>query len=273
VNTAVAKRGLVKICQETADVLQQALDCEKEYAEIVQIQDVPKRFEALNRCLEKYEKAFNRDKIISTTNELEKQINRAKMQQSEEDRLRLAREQQAAAQTQQTVDQHHERLTSIRNIETKRVALIEIRKFLDENPNSPVMTEARLLAAEIEGAVVAEKQSAKRILGFGIGSGVVFGLAVVAWLMSCIKVHRPKQVMDPLLIENDSGQLESPFNPQPKVAAASQPQRRILLLATIRTPQDDLVPCPECGALVDCPPEVREEDVICGACRKAFHVH
>ena len=26
-------------------------------------------------------------------------------------------------------------------------------------------------------------------------------------------------------------------------------------------------------ALVDCPPDVTEEDVICGECRKAFHVN
>ena len=48
---------------------------------------------------------------------------------------------------------------------------------------------------------------------------------------------------------------------------------KILSPVTIDTPQDNVVACAECGALIDCPPDVHEEDVICGVCQKAFHVH
>ena len=301
INAAAARNGCVQLCSETQDMLQKTMECEGAYAEAMQADDPQKRLDALDACLTKYQGALNlavvsseREKLLQAGAEQTKlreqraqdELARlARAQQDEQMRLtreqqeaqmRLTREQELATQKQQTSERHQSLLQAIRETKSKTAALSEIRQFLEGNPDSPLLVEARLLAAEVEEEVAAEAQKAKRKRIILTGCGSAAGMAVLALLAGmCLKRKSPVAVRVPTALGKKPEQRKIPFKPAAQSVAVegARSQPRVVFSVTLGTPEANALPCPECGALVDCPPDIRDEIVICGECRKAFHVN
>jgi hypothetical protein len=66
---------------------------------------------------------------------------------------------------------------------------------------------------------------------------------------------------------------QTPPAPARAKGAGPRPSPPLLQPATVQTQAENALPCPECGALVDCPASIREAEVICASCRKTFRVH
>lgn len=67
---------------------------------------------------------------------------------------------------------------------------------------------------------------------------------------------------------------EKPSSGSPAPQMASLPEcHKILFPVTVDTPNANFAACPECGAMLDCPPDVHNETVICDSCGKPFQVH
>ena len=271
INTTVAQTALVKLCRDTKDTLQRGVDCEKAYAETLRIENPQARLEALNTCLTKYEGAFNLAMVQEARDILSKDVAKAEQLWAKEEKARLARERELAEQKVQTLKQHQLLMRTIRAATSKRAALLEIRKFIEENPESPVIVEARLLATEIEQTVAAENRAAKRIRNLVIGCVGAIMLAVVAWLVSCIKFTRPREVEIPVKFPKATPPQKIPFRPATQETAAA-PRLRVLLPKQANTLEENAVACPECGAWLESPADVAEEDVVCASCHKAFHI-
>ena len=173
IDSTVAKNYLMRICQDTKDSLQKAVDCESAYTSAMQSDDPQQRSAALKACLVKYEGAFN----LAMVSEAQKSA--AEMEQK-----RLISE-------QQTREKHANLLQVIRDTKSRRAAMIEIQKFLEDKPDSPMIVEARLLAAEIAQHLADQNKAAKREQNMLVGCAALVGFALLVWFVSCIKSARP----------------------------------------------------------------------------------
>jgi hypothetical protein len=248
INPVAAKNGLVGLCNDLEDVLSNTIDCEKSFADAMRLGEIDKRVAALNECLIKYKKALNLPEVKKLCEDLVRQ------QQTKE-------------------KQQEELLRTIRTSASKPAALIEIKNFLSENPDSPVIVEARLLAAEIEQAVNEEIRAAKILYWAKIGCGAIFVLAVLAWLASGIRVSWSKEIIVPSQLPRDTPSRKIPFTPASKKTPVASKHRTLHPRRNDATlPETDSAACPECGAALSCPPDVANETVVCAVCRKAFYI-
>lgn len=270
VNATVAQTALVKLCQETREFLQKAVSCEEAFAAALKEESPERRLAALNACLAQYEGALTLPKVLEARDALTQNVAQLDQQREEQARLRTVQAEEQAAQRQQLADQHRELLSVIRSTPSKTAALIEIRNFLSENPQTPVLVEARLLTAEIEQALAAEANAKVRNRYVVIGCGSVIGLAFLAWIVSCIKIARPKEIV----IAQQAPPRDNTPRKIPSHAAAQRAQQLpVLQPKRLTTPPEWEAACPECGALLECPEDICEMDVFCSVCRKPFHVN
>ena len=270
VNASVAQTALAKLCQNTRELLQKAVACEDALAAALKEESPERKLAALNACLATCEGAFNLRKVIEARDALTQNVAQLDQQREEAARLRTVQAEEQAAQRQQLADQHRELLSMIRSTPSKTAALIEIRNFLSENPQTPVLVEARLLTAEIEQALAAEANAKERNRTVVIGCGSVIGLAFLAWVVSCIKIARPKEIV---IAQQVPPRDNTPRKIPSHAAALRAQQLPVLQPKRLTTPQEWEVACPECGALLECPDDICEMDVFCSVCRKPFHVN
>ena len=273
INQGAAKNGIIRLCQDTRLTLQKAVDCATAYAAAMGIVNGQARLEALSVCLAKYDGAFNLAMVEEARNGMSKEIGEIEKRRAKEERERLEREQQLAEEKEQMVKSHESLLNALRATVSKRTALIQIRRFIEEKPDSPVIAEAKILATDIEAQVAELNRIAKRNRSILIGCGAIVGLAFVAWLVSCVRFTRPAEYVIPVTGPREAPtQSKIPFNPAASKAPSPLPHLRILLAKQVGTPEADAVACPECGAWLECPPDLGGEDVVCASCQKAFHV-
>ena len=277
VDSFAAQCGLERFCKDTRAALTKTVDCEKAYAQALKIGDPKKTLSALNECLEKYEGAYNLAVVLEARAGLSKQINDSNARRAEEDAMRLERERRVAEQKQRVLEEHQSFLSTVRQIMPKRVACVEIRKFLSENPDSPVIADARLLAAEMEAQLLAENKETRNRVYFGLGCLAFAGLAFLVWLVSCLKFVPPKKGRVPVATaENLQEGQNPPFSSlpaEPESSTNGQASPLVVYPVTVNTPEANMVACAECGALMDCPPSVSQQIVICSSCKKAFLIH
>jgi hypothetical protein len=125
-------------------------------------------------------------------------------------------------------------------------------------------------AAESEGS---GGQHANRFLLYACGAIAVLSLlALLAGGRSGAR-RGGRQPEEPRAEPEPPPRQKPPAPAKSSCASAEHPSLRVLQPATVATQAEDALPCPECGALVDCPSSIRETNVICGSCRKAFRVH
>jgi len=271
-----AQCGLERFCKDTKAALTKTVDCEKEYAEALKNEDPKKTLEALNECLAKYDGTYNRAVVLEARDGLVKQMNESNERRAEEDTIRLERERHLAEQKQRVIDAHQSVLDTIRQTKPKSVACVEIRKFMSENPNSPVIDEARLLADELETQLIAENKATRNRERFGLGCLAFVGLFFLVWLGRCIEFMRPVKGVFPVTSAKKQGEDQKPaFPPPAQPEAVTNDPTRVLVVypVTVNTPDANIVACAECGALMDCPPEVRQTIVMCSFCKKMFFIH
>jgi hypothetical protein len=283
INTVAAKNGLAQLCAQTESLLQKTIDCTKDYEEAQRITDPAAKLNALDACLNKYPGAFIFATVQQTRDTLATELKKTETALAEAQQTQAEREQKLAAQKRELIRQHQTLLSTIRSTSSKRAALVEMNKFLAENPDTPVLVEARLLLAEIEQAVAAEKQGEVYMHYFKIGSAALFGVALLTWLISSLRFTRTKEIVIPHKMPQEPTLRPVPPAPAPAPIPAPAPVTRrapsIPKMRVLPVKEDvseesgwGTAVCPECGALLDCPSDVSNENVICASCRKAFHV-
>lgn len=269
VRTTAARQGLIELCRDTTTIMRHTIGIEKAYEAAMSIEDAAERLSALKACLETYPASISREQVSLAIEEQKTAIDALKRQEEQNAReLALAKEQE--------VQRQNEMLQSIRRTQSKRAALAELRQFLSDNPDTPSLVEARLLLAELEDAVAAEEQRSKRNRWILIGVGSLIVAAILASILNAVTFTRKVEVMIPITQKREVVQRKIPLKrnlPAQMTEPRAELEPKILSPVTIDTPQENIVACAECGALIDCPPDVHEEDVICGVCQKAFHVH
>jgi len=276
VRSTVARQGLIELCRDTAAILRQTIDCEKAYEDAMAIEDEVQRLSALKVCLETYPASISREQVSLAVDEQTTAINAMKQQNETLKRQDEQNARERAMAKEKEVQRQQEILQSIRRTQSKRAALAELRQFLGDNPDTSSLVEARLLFSELEEAVAAEEQRAKRNRWLMIGVGSLIVAAILASVLNAVTFTRKIEIMIPVTPKRDVVQRNIPLKrnvPAAPSALKVEPEPKVMRPVTINTPQENIVACAECGALIDCPPVVREEDVICGVCQKAFHVH
>ena len=279
INISAARAGLIRLCQDTKEMLQKAVDCENAYIEAMLIEEPHKQLELLNSCIAKYDGAFNLSMVYEARDDLNKQCAQEKRDRFDRAKEVVAEKQKKAKEVsltkRQTYEAHKDALRWISGTTCNYAALLEITRFLEENPDTPLIVEAQLLKGSLENKMAAERKAAKRKRNLLMGCGGVACLIFLWWLVSAVKSKRPAEVQIPVMSEIEPEQRKIPFRPSEPLSAGSiqKSRLRVLFEASSNTPEDNVVSCPECGALVDSPPEVQEEDVVCSVCQKAFHVH
>ena len=277
VRTAAARQGLVELCRDTTALLQQTVDCEKSFQDALELDDAKKRVSALKGCLDAYPVALNREQVSAMLAEQMHKLEALTQEKEQRERkLALAKEQEAQRQK--------ESLQAIRDTQSKRAALAAIQQFLIDHPDASNSVEARLLLAELKEAVAAEdaalaahQKKAKRTRWLLLGAGILISAGILLkFIVNAIAATRKVEVMIPVTSKRQPVRSPTPLprqEPPPQhVSPAYASAPRVLAAVTINTPAEQVVACAECGVLVDCPPDVQHEDVICGVCQKAFHV-
>jgi hypothetical protein len=277
VRTAAARQGLVELCRDTTALLQQTVDCEKSFQDALELDDAKKRVSALKGCLDAYPVALNREQVSAMLAEQMHKLEALTQEKEQRERkLALAKEQEAQRQK--------ESLQAIRDTQSKRAALAAIQQFLIDHPDASNSVEARLLLAELKEAVAAEdaalaahQKKAKRTRWLLLGAGILISAGILLkFIVNAIAATRKVEVMIPVTSKRQPVRPPTPLprqEPPPQhVSPAYASAPRVLAAVTINTPAEQVVACAECGVLVDCPPDVQHEDVICGVCQKAFHV-
>lgn len=275
VDRFAAQCGLERFCKDTKAALTKAVECEKEYAEILKISDPGKKLAALNECLAKYDGAYNIALLLEARSRLAKQMTELEALGNKEEEMRLEHEKRLAEQKQGEIKAHHSFLSKLRQEKSKRVALIELRKYLAENPESPVIADARILGAEMEVQLRAENIAAKRWWHFGIGCLAIVVLGFLTRALSSTRSRLPQKVVIPDMPDATFDEYEtSPASTvKPEVVANDKPSIIVVYPVTVDTPETNMIACAECGDLMECAPEVTQEIVICYSCKKAFRVH
>lgn len=270
INTKMAKAGLVGATKALAESLQLAVACESAYEKALLERDPYKQLDALNVCLASHGKAFNIDVVRDAKTDLEKDVIAFKKLHGIEESAREAKKVQQEKQKRQ----HEEILFAIQDSKVPRVALEQIQSFIADNPDSPVIVKAKLLLAETEQRIADDLSIAQRNRYIFFGVAALAGLAGIGWLLSCInfakKVHITKiELIPPSRWPAPPEKTKIPFKPRNEAAIAPP---LILQRATANTSNENIVECPECGALVECPSSVHNKLVICASCQKAFNV-
>ena len=276
VRTAAARQGLVELCRDTTALLQQTVDCEKSFQDALELDDAKKRVSALKGCLDAYPVALNREQVSAMLAEQMHKLEALTQEKEQRERkLALAKEQEAQRQK--------ESLQAIRDTQSKRAALAAIQQFLIDHPDASNSVEARLLLAELKEAVAAEdaalaahqKGEAHSLVTAWRGILISAGI-LLKFIVNAIAATRKVEVMIPVTSKRQPVRPPTPLprqEPPPQhVSPAYASAPRVLAAVTINTPAEQVVACAECGVLVDGPPDVQHEDVICGVCQKAFHV-
>jgi len=269
INMDIAKSERARLCQALSSELETAAACDAWLAEAMRIESLPQRLQMLENGVARFEGALTLEPMITARNETAKLVSDLRLSQEAEQSILAENERAKTEQQAQVLDQHQALLRVIRNTPSKAAALVELQHFMDENPDSPVIVEARLVAAELGQAMTAENNARKRNRYITIGCGSFMGLAVVAWLVSCVKFARPKEIV----IAQQAPARENPPRKIPLHGVNRTPHLPMLLPKRSDTPFEYAAYCPECEALLECPPDIQDMNVICSACQKPFHVN
>ena len=263
VNLNVVQNNLAYLCRDAVRALGLAIGCEGAFSEIngikiEGIKDLYKQSEALDVALNKYDIAFNAELLT----DLKKGVT-TKIEETEKG-TREAKD--------RILKEHSALLIKIRGFSSKQLSLTEMRKFIDENPDSPLLAEAKLTAVELEDQLKKEsreKDLKRNIMIGGISLGV---LLFVVWFLTCFKVTWVRYTYVGRSKKNP-GKRNSPNEPVYLPSGMSPTGNIRLDFQTVSDNEANSVVCPECGAMLNCPRNIREENVICAGCNKAFHVH
>lgn len=105
----------------------------------------------------------------------------------------------------------------------------------------------------------------------GLVNGIMFKRSVIENVDIDERQARYVCELTQSIIETaQNGESLPPVEPQEPVQTKRQ---RTLFSATANTPRSNYAKCPECGVILDCPPDVHDEMVLCGSCNKPFQVH
>ena len=274
INTSMARAGLTGSTKGLYDLVRQAVDCEAAFAKAMLERDPYKQLDALNVCLTTYEKAVNIDVVRDAKNELETDVIAFKKLSESEEAARVAKKAQQDEQKRVLLQQHEDILLAIQTAKVPRVALEQIQTFLADNPDSPVVVKAKLLLAEAEQRVADEQKIEQRNRYIALGVVALVVLAVLGWLLSCIRFTKKVEITKieltpPNRFRPPLEEKKIPFRPRNGASAATPV---VLQRATSATANENYVECPECGALLECDSSVHNTVVVCASCEKAFNV-
>jgi len=145
ISTAVAESALATVCENTAKLLNMAIDCENSFLEICEMTDLFKQQEMLADAIKRHEKAFNLDLLFGLKDEVDKQA------------AGLRKEAEAAAQKK--ITEHKALFEKIRALSDKQIALEEINAFLAGKPESPLKKDFELHAKELHQKLLKNKKT------------------------------------------------------------------------------------------------------------------
>lgn len=198
VNTARLKESFLQLLQNTQNMCLQNSGVQQALAEVDNDMPLRAKVAILEKTMTNFSRAENigdvREKLTFLKQSLLNEKMAQESQKIKEENLartqKIAEEEQALSTKglkEEQAQLHRRLLDSARSSSMLPVVIVHLRDFIRDNPESPVIDEAKLLLAEKEALAVEQNKAKTRNRNILIGGGL---LAAIFLVSSCVRVKK-----------------------------------------------------------------------------------